>query len=280
VRFTPYVLFIALCTTPPTSEPVAVLAGAGDIGWCGSAGPALTANLLDGIAGAVFTAGDNAYDNATYDDYLQCYEPTWGRHKARTHPVPGNHEYQVSDTAEGYFRYFGSAAGPDTLGYYDYTVGSWYVLGLNSNLYGTAMDAQLAWLSAHLAATPALCTIAVWHHPLFSSGKNGPSPHMRPVWQALAAAGVDVIINGHDHLYERFAPQTADGLLDPIGGIRQFTVGTGGAAPYPVVAIVANSEARITDTFGVLKLTLYDGRYEWEFIDADGILDRGSGMCH
>ena len=268
--------------TSPTPSPPAqsqVFVGAGDIAVCGSAGAAATARLLDFIGGTVFTTGDNTYFEGTAQQFRDCYDPTWGRQKSRTRPAPGNHEYYLSPVAAPYFEYFGSAAGPPGLGYYSFDVGAWHAISLNSNIAVGQGSAQGQWLRVDLALNQAKCSIAYWHHPLFTSGPNGDNPEMREFWRMLYAAGVDVIVNGHDHIYERFARQDPDGFPDPARGIRQFIVGTGGAPLYDFVRVRANSEVRVK-AFGVLKLTLEADSYEWEFIPVSGGGDFGTGSCH
>jgi acid phosphatase type 7 len=257
----------------------AVLVGAGDIAVCGSPGAEATARLLDGIRGTVFTAGDNAYPVGGADDFRDCYDRTWGRHKNRTHPTPGNHDYD-SPGAAPYFDYFGANAGPRDLGYYSYRLEDWQVYALNSNVAVDAASAQVQWLRQELAANPSLCSVAVWHHPLFSSGSHGDNPAMKPLWDTLHEAGAEVVIVGHDHLYERFAPQDPDGRLDAAGGIRQFTVGTGGASLTAAVRLHANSDVVWTQ-HGVLKLTLRADSYTWQFISETGAAaDVGGALCH
>ena len=247
---------------------------------CGSTGAESTAKLLDGIGGTVFTLGDNAYFSGTAREYRDCYDPTWGRHKSRTRPVPGNHEYETPG-ATPYFDYFGFNAGPSGLGYYSFDLGTaWHAVALNSNGAVGSSSAQVAWLRADLASSQSKCTVAYWHHPLFSSGPNGDSPEMRDFWRLLYDAGVDVILVGHDHDYERFAPQDPDGRSDPVRGIRQFVVGTGGAASYAFVTVRPNSVVRLTPVFGVLKLTLQTDTYQWDFITTSGAGDSGTGSCH
>ena len=255
-----------------------VFVGAGDIGDDGNAE---TAKLLDRIPGTVFTAGDNAYPDGSDSDYAQKYGPTWGRHRARTRPSPGNHEYRTSG-ATGYYKYFGSSAGPSNRGYYSYDLGDWHIISLNSNIDMSVGSAQEQWLRADLAANRKGCTLAYWHHPRFSSGKHGSSTKSKDVWQALYEAGAEVVIVGHDHNYQRFAPQTADGRRDDARGIRQFVAGMGGATHYAFSSPIANTEAYNVDTYGVLKLTLGDGTYSWEFIPVAGktYRDAGSGSCH
>lgn len=265
---------------PPPILPLApaqTFVGAGDIAMC-DANSEATARLLDTIGGTVFTLGDNAYFQGTRQQFRDCYDPTWGRHRARTRPVPGNHEYESAGAAP-YFEYFGANAGPPGLGYYSFDVGSWHAVALNSNIESAAGSAQVAWLRSDLAASGARCTIAYWHHPLFSSGPGGPSPKMHDVWRILHEAGADVVLSGHDHLYERFAPQDPDGGADAARGIRQFVAGTGGAVLYSSGAARPNSEVRLS-AFGVLRLTLGADGYDWEFISVAGPRDAGTGSCH
>ena len=265
-------------TTVPPSAPQ-IFVGAGDIGWCGSPGPEQTARLMDTIGGTVFAVGDLAYFSGTRKEFLDCYDPSWGRHKSRTRPVPGNHEY-VTTGASPYFDYFGALAGPSGLGYYSFELGEWHAIALNSLLPVNDGSAQAQSLRMDLAASHSKCTIAYWHYPLFTSGPNGSQMQMRDVWRILYGADVDIVVNGHDHLYERFAPQSPDGGRDDARGIREFIVGTGGASPYNFVTASANSEARISNTYGVLKLTLQSGSYQWEFIPVSGQSDFGNGSCH
>src|SRR6185437_10164083 len=212
-----------------------------------------TARILDGIGGTVFALGDNAYPSGRTEDYRNCYDPSWGRHFGRTRPVPGNHDYE-SPGAEPYYTYFGAQAGPAGLGYYSFDLGAWHIIALNSNIPAQINSAQGQWLQADLAANAGTkCTLAMWHHPLFTSGLNGDSADMRDFWQLLYAGGADVVLNGHDHDYERFAPQDPNGRPDAARGIREFVVGTGGGVLRPFVTLHANSEARVAQIFGVLK---------------------------
>ena len=264
---------------PPMGSGEAVLVGAGDIGWCGSSGHEATARLLDGIPGTVFTTGDNAYMSGTAQQFADCYEPTWGRHKARTRPSPGNHDYETPGAAP-YFAYFGPSAGPAGRGYYSYDLGEWHILALNSAIAAGPGSPQLAWLRADLEASRARCAVAYWHNPVFSSGPNGSQSPMRDVWRVLQEFGVDVALAGDDHDYERFAPQDANGRFDPDRGIRQFVVGTGGAPLYEFASPRPNSEFRAS-VWGVLKLTLKTDAYGWDFIAVSGVvIDAGSGPCH
>jgi acid phosphatase type 7 len=258
-----------------------VLLGAGDIASCESARTAATARLVAGIPGTVFTLGDNAYPHGSADDYRRCYQPTWGVERKRTHPVPGNHEYDTH-AARSYFDYFGLAAGEPGAGYYSYDLGDWHIVALNSNLDMGPGSPQERWLRADLAAHATLCTLAYWHHARFSSGtRHGSEPRTAPLWQALYDAGADVVLSGHEHNYERFAPQTADGRADPVHGIREFVVGTGGGEAYRIGPAIANSEARDTDA-GVLRLTLAPRSYGWRFLAVPGATfsDTGSAPCH
>lgn len=278
-------LVVATACSGPTSTPIGpdpgpkavVLVGAGDIALCGSPGAEATARLLDGIQGDVFTAGDNVYPTGSSRDFADCYDPTWGRHRDRTHPTAGNHDYD-SPGALPYFEYFDQSAGPRGLGYYTYRIGSWRVIALNSEIPVRAGSAQYQWLRTELA-TSVPCTIAIWHRPLFSSGPNKDNPDMRDIYKLLYDNNADVVINGHDHLYERFAPQDADGRADSARGLRQFTVGTGGVPLYDPGPRKANSES-LQKTWGVLKLALVEGSYTWDFIPVSGSHDTGTGVCH
>ncbi len=274
----------ATITVDPAPPGDPVLVGAGDIADCALVEDEATATLLDGIAGTVFTTGDNAYPNGTTADYRDCYGPTWGRHKARTIPVIGNHEYGTAGAAP-YFAYFGAAAGDPTKGYYSLDLGTWHVIVLNSNctlVSCAAGSAQDTWLRADLAAHPMTCTIALWHHPQFSSGYHGADASTRPFWDALYAAGADLILNGHEHDYERFAPQTPAGAADPGFGIREIVVGTGGKTLRTFTTTAANSEVKDATSWGVLKLTLHASTYEYSFIPISGntFTDTGVGSCH
>jgi Calcineurin-like phosphoesterase len=264
----------------PAPDPV--LVGAGDIATCGLAGDNRTARLLDGIAGRVFAAGDAVYPSGSKAQFRDCYAPTWGRWRLRTSPVPGNHDYHTTGAA-GYFGYFGSRAGERGRGWYAYNLGTWRIYNLNANCsqVGCGLgSAQVRWLEADLAAHPRACVAAIWHQPLFSSGYHGGTAAVRTLWQVLDAAGADIVLNGHDHDYERFAPQDADGRADPDGMV-EFVVGTGGADLRPFVTVTANSIVRDHSSHGVLKLTLRPGAYEFEFVPVPGaaLRDTGSGAC-
>lgn len=266
-------------------EVAAVLIAAGDIAGCGIEKDAETALLLDNLPGTVAVLGDNVYEDGSTQEYSNCYTPTWGRHKTRTRPTPGNHEYH-SAAAAPYFAYFGAAAGEAGKGYYSYNLGAWHIIVLNSNCDDmggcSRSSAQGQWLLADLAANPATCTLAYWHHPRFNSGVlHGNETQSQDFWQILYDAGADVVLNGHEHVYERFAPQQPNGSANPARGLRQFTVGTGGGALSTFGTIRPNSEVRNSNTFGVLKLTLYPTRYDWQFLPISGqsFTDSGSASC-
>jgi hypothetical protein len=273
--------FAAIEPAAAQSDPVFV--GAGDIAWCSNDDDEATADLLDGIAGTVYTLGDNVYEFGTATEFTDCYDPTWGRHKARTMPSPGNHDYYTPG-ASGYYGYFGAAAGDPTTGYYSYDLGAWHIIVINSNCLAVSCAAgspQDQWLRTDLVSNPATCTLAYWHHPRFSSGFHGSDAALQPIWQALYDFGADVVLSGHDHSYERFAPQTPSGVADPVRGIREFIVGTGGRSHYAIATPIANSEANDDETFGVLKLTLHPTSYDWDFIPIAGFAytDSGSAPC-
>lgn len=275
----------ALVTSPtPGSDDSVVLVGAGDIAVCGEGGAMATGRLLDRQPGTIFVAGDIAYPDATAEQFRDCYGPAWGRHKERTRPAPGNHEYGSAGAAP-YFSYFGANAGPAGLGYYWFRTGPWLVFSLNSNTEGMERVMQLEWLRRELIGQASTCTVAYFHHPRFSSGPHGvvPPPAIVPeFWRELHAAGADVVISAHEHFYERFGPQTPDGRLDIQSGLRQFIVGTGGAPLTQPVRRVANSEA-VLSAFGVLRLVLEPQSYRWEFLSADSegaVLDSGMAGCH
>ncbi|MEU4552434.1 CBM96 family carbohydrate-binding protein [Micromonospora violae] len=266
-------------TPPPSGDPV--LVGAGDIADSGS-GDSATATLLDTIAGTVFTTGDNVYDSGTASQFTNYYEPTWGRHKSRTRPSPGNHDYNTSG-ATGYYNYFGTSAGPSGRGYYSFDLGNWHVVSLNSNISMSAGSTQEQWLRADLAASSKPCTLAYWHHPLFTSSSNhAPSTSTRPLYQALYDYNADVVVWGHNHVYERFAPMNPSGGADSSRGLRSFVAGMGGAGHYSFGTIQPNSEARNSSAWGVLKFTLHSGSYDWQFVPVAGqtYSDSGTGTCH
>jgi hypothetical protein len=267
----------------PRVQPAKLLA-AGDVASCDSSGDEQTANLLDDLPGTIAALGDLAYPSGTTSEFRDCYGATWGRHKDRTRPVPGNHEYESTDAAP-YYAYFGAAAGDPARGYYSYQLGGWHVVALNSNCAEVGgcgrSSPQGRWLSEDLAANPSFCTLAYWHHPRFSSSdKHGSSTATRDLWAILQEYGADLVLQGHDHIYERFGPQDADGNADPAG-IRSFVVGTGGRSHYGFDTPAANSEVRNGTSYGVLELTLRPFAYDWRFVPVEGqsFTDSGSAAC-
>ncbi|MCL4860076.1 MAG: LysM peptidoglycan-binding domain-containing protein [Caldilineaceae bacterium] len=275
----------ALYARPAQQTESPVIVAAGDAANCSNWQDEATAQLIDAIDGPVLMLGDGAEQAGLLWEYEECYGPTWGRFKDRTYPVPGNREYG-SGNPVGYFTYWGERATPlepgctnECKGYYSFNVGAWHIVALNTEApYDVGSD-QEQWLRADLAAHPTQCTLAYFHRPLFSSGRQFGSG--LPLWQALYDYGADVVLNGHEHMYERFAPQSPSGEYQPERGIRQFTVGTGGHRHRDFVFIQPNSEARNSETFGVLKLTLHPTSYDWEFIPIAGqsFTDAGSGSC-
>ncbi len=277
-RLAPVLLAVLLVGIPaPTQAVTVTLIGAGDIATCNGTRDSATARLVDGIPGTVFTTGDHAYPDGTVSNFSQCYRPTWGRFKNRTRPSPGNHDYHVAGAA-GYFAYFGSRAGPAGRGYYAYNRGAWRIYSLNSNVITSA---QVNWLKADLRANRTTCVAAYWHHPLFSSGKHGNDSGVKPFWDALYAAGAELIINGHDHDYERFAPQTPGGRLAPAFGLREVVVGTGGAGLRRFFDVQPHSRVRIANRHGAIVLRLSTGGYTGQFRTVSGFVrDSFSGSCH
>lgn len=273
---------------PPPGNGDPVMLAAGDIGNCATSGDEATASILDANAGTVAALGDNVYENGTAAEFASCYDPTWGRHKARTRPAVGNHEYQTAG-AKPYYAYFGAAAGDPTKGYYSYEIGTWHVVVLNSNCSkitggcGSA-GAQATWLRSDLAAHPTACTLAYFHHPRFTSVTLSADGSTQALWQALYDANAELILNGHSHVYERFAPMTPTGVADSARGIREFIVGTGGGELHTNKATtrVANSQMFNDVTWGVLKLTLHASSYDWQFLPVAGktFTDTGTTNCH
>jgi Calcineurin-like phosphoesterase len=294
------VLSLALATSTSASTHDPVVAAAGDIvcdprphlgsniesmlGGCQS--NATYALIANKNLAALLVLGDAQYEDGALDAYRQAYAASWGRLKQITHPTTGNHDYYTSKTADGYFDFFGAAAGPRTKGYYSFQIGRWHVIALNGNCSfvggcGARSD-QERWLRADLASHRAACTLAFWHQPRFSSGTHGSDPAYSDFWRDLYAAHADIVLAGHDHDYERFDPQTPAGDADPKMGIREFVVGTGGRSHSLFLKIAQNSESRAAGTFGVLFLTLHANAYDWHFTPTAGysFSDGGSGVCH
>lgn len=268
-----------------------VLVGAGDIAACSVlAGAEATAKLIEQIPGTVFAAGDLAYERGTAQEFRDCYGTTWGRFKDRTKPTPGNHEYNYGGGA-AYFAYWGGAAGTPDKSYYSFDLGNWHVIALNTNCVAPGVGGcgvgspQEKWLKQDLAEHANSCIAAFGHHALYSSGvfrSHAVHPELKDLWRDLQDAHADLMLAGHEHSYERFAPQDPDGNADEKNGIREIVVGTGGRSHDPLGTALPNSEVRNFDTYGVLKLTLWADRYQWEFIpvNADGFRDSGEGTCH
>lgn len=278
-----------LYTTPTglvTANPPVLFTGAGDISSCSNTGDEATAKLLDAIPdGLVYNLGDDAYNNGT-DAEFACYNATWGRHKSRTKPSAGNHEYNTSG-ATGYYKYFGAAAGDPSKGYYSFDYGAWHIIVLNSNISRSVGSAQDTWLAADLAANPNQCTLAYWHHPLYSStggtGSGGVSiSSMKPYWDRLYAAHADLVLNGHRHFYERLKPMKPDGSYDPTNGITEIIAGSGGIGGGSETNLFPTHVTGDGSTFGVLKLWLYEDSFAWKFVPVAGktYTDSGSTACH
>lgn len=256
--------------------------GNGSGAWCrAKATEALIRHLKPT---AVLPLGDEQYVNGALAKFRHSYALSWGGQLSVTRPAPGNHEYGTPGGA-GYYSYFGARAGPGRRGWYGYSLGGWQMIALNSNCSTVGCgpgSAQYTWLKGYLAAHPASCTLAYFHHPRFSSGPHGDNTDTAPLWNLLYAARADVILNGHDHLYERFKPLTPGGVVNRSRGIREFIVGTGGAQHYAVVRVHKGSAIRNADTFGVLQITLGAGTYQWRFVHVVGatFTDTGTGTCH
>lgn len=259
---------------------VAILLAVGDIAYCDSNSDELVGELAGRLPGTIALLGDNAYPRGSANDYANCFNPTWGGFLDRIRPVPGNHEYETKEAAS-YFAYFGARVGRIGEGWYSYDVGAWHLIALNSEcdaIGGCGSGSpQLAWLVQDLASSgasrPGACTLAYWHHPRYSSGRHGDDDMTEGLWQALAKAGGDVVLFGHDHDYERMAP---------IDGMRAFVVGTGGRSLYAWPGSPGpHTEVRANDTYGLLQLTLGAADYSWQFIAAGGgtFTDAGSGNC-
>lgn len=267
---------------PPRPLPIyaptaTVLLAVGDIGSCDNEADEGVARLVEQLPGTVALLGDIAYDHGSAVDFQECFDLAWRPLRARLRPAPGNHEYETPNVS-GYFSYFGEAAGEPGEGWYSYDLGSWHVISLNSNcdeVDGCGPGSpQLAWLVADLAAHPSNCAVAYWHHPRYSSGHHGSDSLMEPFWQALAEGGADLVLEGHDHDYERMAP---------VDGIRSFVVGTGGRSLYDWRGPPGPfTELRDDSSYGLLAFELTDGAYRWQFVPiaGDSLGDVGSDTCH
>lgn len=267
----------------PTPPPITVTTNwvniVGDTGFCGSPAMAQISRLIADRGGNLLLAGDIAYPSGTVDQYMRCFDPELGRFKSRSWATPGNHEYETPGAA-GYFTYFGDRAGPERRGYYAIRESSWQVLMLNSNLPMTRNTPQFEFARLQLTNNPTRCAMAVMHHPFDTSGPNGANPHQRDLWAMMYGLGLDVVVAGHDHIYERHAPQDASQRADPARGIRLFIAGTGGATPYQRARSARHSELFLS-IHGLLRLKLEPALYEWEFLDVNGnVRDRGLNICH
>ena len=266
---------------PQPVGPPTILIGAGDISQCGLAGVVRTGRLLQSLLrqtpATAITFGDNSNDDGSPYKY-KCFDRSWGSFKSILYPVPGNHDYELDDTNPYYFQYFPNS-GPKGLGYYSYDRGSWHILALNSELPEGLRPAQVEWIDADLRLHPSQCTLAYFHRPLFSSGQFA-AYRMKRLWDVLYRHGVDVIANGHEHFFASFPPLNPDGRHDNRYGIRQIIPGTGGARLFPT-PVSRYGETIVGQTWGLLKLTLGAGDYQWDFVSVDkNTLDHGEGQCH
>jgi hypothetical protein len=296
-RFEATAALALLLLSPGVCEAAeAYVIGAGDIARCGNKflpNAEATAKLLDGFLeplpestpAVVITFGDNAYKKGSTEEFANCYGPTWGRHKDRTRPSVGNHEYKTHG-AKPYYDYFGETAGDPNEGYYSFDLGDWHLISLNTVCDKTGGcgegSSQYRWLVEDLQKTDMKCVMAYSHHPLFSSGHHGGDKRVRPLFQALYNAGVELYISGHEHHYERFGPQDPSGNADLERGVRQFIVGTGGRELRRIGRGRPNSELRSRESYGVIRFRLLENRYEWVFIPVEGssLTDSGEGVCH
>ena len=269
--------------TPPLPPPITGTTNwvniVGDTGFCGSTAMAQLSRLISTFGGDLLLAGDIAYPSGTMEQYMRCFDPELGRYKSRTWAAPGNHDYETPGAA-GYFTYFGERAGPARRGYYAIRQATWQVLMLNSNLPMTRNSPQFEFARVQLTTNRSRCAMAIMHHPFDTSGPNGPNPQQRDLWDMMYGLGLDVVVAGHDHIYERHAPQDASQRSDPARGIRLFIAGTGGATPYQRARSAMHSEVFLS-MYGLLRLKLEPALYEWEFLDANGtVRDRGLNICH
>ncbi|MBC5827236.1 MAG: metallophosphoesterase [Candidatus Eremiobacteraeota bacterium] len=267
------------CDQTPNAPPPDADEGSGGCKQT-STGQLLSSRKFD----AILTLGDEQYDSGTLPQFMSSYDKTWGRYKDITYPIPGNHEYETPG-ASGYYSYYGARAGDPKKGYYSFGLGAWHVIAINANCADIGGcnkgSAEERWLRADLSAHPASCTLAYWHQPRFSSGHHHSDPTYDAFWQDLYAVHADLVLNGHDHLYERFAPQTPSGS-PASNGIREIIAGTGGRSHYQFTKIEPNSEVRNNTTFGILELTLHPHSYDWRFVPvgAGSFSDTGSQRCH
>ena len=274
------VLLAVVTGTAVANEAPPVVLITGDVAQCDSPGAQRTGQLLKSLPYPVLVVGDLAYPKGSAEDFARCYTPHWGAFKERTYPAPGNHEYGTPDAVD-YFKYFGARAGEAGKGYYSFNLGDWHIVSLNSNRELETGSAQMQWLEADLRQHPRRCILAYWHHPRYSSGPHGSDARTQAIWALLYRHGVSVVVTGHDHIYERFAPMNAQGELDSLRGIRSFIVGTGGAQHYALKQRTALSEVAHSASWGALKITLKRDSYAWEFIPVAGqtFRDAGNAQC-
>jgi hypothetical protein len=259
-----------------------VILAAGDTRSGCESGSFATLAILDSYPSYVPILHNGDFTNSgAASEFTECYSQTWGKHKGQTRPVPGNHEY-ITAGAAGYFDYFGPLAKPQGTSYYSFDMGAWHIIALNSEIDVSSTSEQVAWLESDLAAHPALCTLAYWHEPRWSSGEHGNNTSVSALWQTLYDNQAELVLNGHDHDYERFAPQDPTGGLDQAHGIQEFVVGTGGVAEGPFGTIRANSQVRNNNTWGILELTLHPASYAFKFVPVSGgvFTDEGTMTCH
>jgi len=271
-----------------------IVAAAGDIA-CAPGDPVTpttchqmqTSNLFVGNPAitAVLPLGDEQYEDGLLSEFQNSYDLSWGRALGKSHPVPGNHEYASGSNGNGYFAYFGARAGTAGRGWYSFNVGQWHLIALNSNCSAVggcgSSSPQVTFLKNDLAAHHPACTLAYWHHARFSSGPNGNLAAYDAIWKVLYSHHVDVVLSGHDHVYERYALQTPAQARDPKHGIREFVVGTGGRSLDQFTGSFTNGQFRQRSQFGILKLTLHPHRYEWRYVSATKhVLDSGATACH
>jgi acid phosphatase type 7 len=273
------VLFLAQAASPAEPNDHPIVLAAGDIASCASDGDERTAALLDRHPGTVLALGDLAYESGTLEEFRVCFAPSWGRHKRRIRPTPGNHEYKSGGA--GYFQYFGAAAGRAQRGYYSFDLGDWHIVSLNTERDTTAGGAQARWLKSDLARAKARCVLAFWHRPRWTAGQYEDEATIAPFWNALYAAGADVVLSGHDHNYQRYPPLNRSGEIDRARGIRSFVVGTGGAGRFYDLRPDSRRRRSNSGTWGLLRLTLRPAGYSWRFVPVAGgsYRDAGSAAC-
>lgn len=275
---------VTVTAGPSSSAETVTLITAGDIARCDSQDDESTAALAATYPGTVLVLGDNAYEDGSGRDYEDCYQPSWGRLLERTMAIPGNHDHQTAD-AQGYFDYFGARAGPAGRGWYAETLGAWRLITLDSECRPVGGcgpgSPQYTWLTTELNEHASPCTVVAFHRPRYSSGYHGDDAGVDPLWRLVVDAGADIVLNGHEHSFERLGPMDADGHAD-ANGVVAFIAGTGGAPLRGFEDVVETSQVRIDDRHGVLVLQLADGSFDWAFHSTpdDTVEDQGTGACH